>query len=64
MSNTTIDTPQKPKKRRFITGTAVFSTDPLKNETYHKFVVRVRYHADFIINGDYFVQKERISILE
>lgn len=64
MSNTTVDTTQKTKKRRFVMGTAVFSTDPIKNETYHKFVVRVRYHADYIINGDYFVLKERTSILE
>ena len=63
MSNT-IDTPQKPKKRRFIKGTAIFSTNPLTNKMYQKFVVRVRYLSDYTINGDYFVEKERQSLLE
>jgi hypothetical protein len=54
---------QKVKRRRFLTGTLVESTD-IVNKAAHKFVVRVRYYANYSRVTDYVIEKDRRYLRE
>jgi hypothetical protein len=54
---------QKLKRRRFLTGTLVESTD-IVNKAAHKFVVRVRYYANYSRVTDYVIEKDRRYLRE
>lgn len=53
----------KPKRRRFIVGTFVESTDIL-NKVAHKFIVKVRYYSNYTRNTDYVITGERRYLRE
>jgi hypothetical protein len=55
-------TPKK-KRRRFLMGTLVESTD-IVNKAAHKFVVRVRYYANYSVTSDYVIEKNRRYLRE
>ena len=53
----------KVKRRRFLMGTLVESTD-IVNKAAHKFVVRVRYYSNYTVSSDYIIEKQRRYLRE